>query len=137
SAFHAIFVDECYALRSHNDHPLILDCGANIGLSVLYLKRLYPKSRIIAFEPDHAIFDVLKHNVHGNGFTDVELVRAAVWSQTTTLRFWREGTGAGRVVGTTNQTGLIDVPAIRLRDRLEAAPIDFLKLDIEGAETEV
>jgi len=141
SAYKSIFVDEGYALRAASDRPVMLDCGANIGLSVLYLKRLYPGARITAYEPDEAIFDALKRNVHGNGFTDVELVRAAVWTEETTLRFWQEGADGGRIeaVGPGGGEGgsHINVPAVRLRDRLEQGPIDFLKLDIEGAEVAV
>ena len=43
-----------------NEAPLILDIGSNIGISVLHYKRLFPKARIIAFEPDPDFFPVLK-----------------------------------------------------------------------------
>ena len=34
-----LFAEEIYRFRSATDHPYILDCGSNIGLSILYFKR--------------------------------------------------------------------------------------------------
>lgn len=33
-----IFVKQIYKFESQNQNPIIIDCGANIGLSVLYFK---------------------------------------------------------------------------------------------------
>src|SRR6478672_5618518 len=46
-----IFIEEVYK-QSLPPNPYIIDCGANIGLSVIYLKQMFPDARIIAFEPD-------------------------------------------------------------------------------------
>jgi predicted O-methyltransferase YrrM len=51
-----------YRFNSLITKPLILDCGANVGVSVLYFKRLYPDAEIIAFEPDEDVFAILKQN---------------------------------------------------------------------------
>jgi FkbM family methyltransferase len=40
--------------------PYIIDAGANIGLSIIYFKKKYPNSKIVAFEPDKLIFNILK-----------------------------------------------------------------------------
>src|SRR5690606_3275073 len=37
-----IFADNSYRFESENDHPVIIDCGSNIGLSILFFKELYP-----------------------------------------------------------------------------------------------
>ena len=47
-----LFDRELYRFVTNEDVPRILDCGAGIGLSACYFKQLYPKSEIIAFEPD-------------------------------------------------------------------------------------
>ena len=52
--------------------------GANIGLSVLYFKRLFPACRIYAYEPDPYIFEILQRNVTEFHLTDVTLVNEAV-----------------------------------------------------------
>ena len=44
---------------------MIIDCGANIGISLIYLKMVLPQSKIIAFEPDPFLFDYLTRNIKG------------------------------------------------------------------------
>ena len=53
----------------------------------------------------------------------------------TTLPFVSEGADAGRIT-TSPVSQTIEIAAVRLKDYL-SEPIDFLKMDIEGAETEV
>jgi hypothetical protein len=48
--FEEIFAKASYLFHSDTDRPL--DCGSNIGMSVLFFKKLYPAARITAFEPD-------------------------------------------------------------------------------------
>lgn len=42
--------------------PLIIDCGANIGLSARYFSEEFPKSKIIAVEPDDENIILAKEN---------------------------------------------------------------------------
>lgn len=133
--FGEIFEQQIYRFQARNETPYIIDGGANIGLSALFFKKLYPQSRILAFEPDEIIFPVLERNLHTFGHTDVQLMRRALWSEETELNFMSEGADGGRVAQVNdkqNQT----VRAVRLRDYLDER-VDFLKLDIEGAETDV
>jgi len=126
-----LFENQIYKFSSSNKSPLILDCGANIGLSIIYFKRLYPDSRIIAFEPDPNIFNVLRGNVES--FKDVELINKAVWTSETTLEFMAEGSDGGRLVNIEQNAKKYQVSTVRLRDYLKE-PIDMLKIDVEGAE---
>src|SRR5436853_2313672 len=41
-----IFVNDEYAFSPATEAPRILDCGAHIGLSVLYLKQRFPGARV-------------------------------------------------------------------------------------------
>lgn len=129
-----IFRKGIYEFSASSPNPLILDCGANIGLSVIYFKRLHPDSRVIAFEPDPAIFQALVKNVDSFDLRNVELHQAAVWTESGSVPFVQEGGFSGRVQPQSLQT--VSVPSIRLRDQL-ANPVDFLKVDIEGAEFDV
>lgn len=45
--------------------PLIVDCGANIGLSARFLSDEFPEARIIAIEPDTANCDAARVNCSG------------------------------------------------------------------------
>ena len=130
-----IFDQQIYAFPSIATSPRIIDGGANIGLSVLFFKQYYPDSRITAFEPDGRVFSVLEKNVQNYACCDIELLQRALWSSETTLEFESEGADGGRLLRA-GDAGNNSVRTVRLRNYL-SEPIAFLKLDIEGAETEV
>ena len=113
----------------------ILDCGANIGLSVIYLKKCCPSAHILAFEPDPVNFGLLQKNIDSFGLKNVTAHQSAIWKENTTLNFQSAGS-MGSSIDTETNAGGISVKAMRLKDLLDR-PIDFLKIDIEGAEYEV
>lgn len=129
-----IFEGQVYEFPADRVSPYIIDCGANIGLSVIYFKTRYPDARIAAFEPDPKIFKALQANVLSFGFSDVDLHHAAVWTQDGEIEFQAEGGFSGRINPGAAKT--VRVPATRLKNLL-CEKVDFLKLDIEGAETDV
>lgn len=130
-----IFHEEKYRFVPGRERPVILDCGSNIGLSVIYFKLLCPESTIHAFEPDPDLFKILESNVAAFSLQDVHLYNRAVWTEEVEVDFYAEGGFSGRIsIGEQGQRER--VLCVRLRDFLEA-PVDFLKLDIEGAEVEV
>ncbi len=132
-----IFVQEVYRFSSDSENPVIIDCGANFGLSVLYFKELYKNAKIIAFEADPFICKMFDENIKAYGYNDIESINAAVWKEKTTLKFHSEGSVGGKIEFDQNRDGnMIEVPTIQLRDYL-SNPVEFLKIDIEGAEYEV
>jgi FkbM family methyltransferase len=135
-SYHELFGDQIYKFEAKRLAPLIIDCGANIGMSVIYLKYLYPAARVIAFEPDPEIFRVLQRNVEAFQLDEVVLHCKAVWNRATTLSFLPDGGVGGRLVSDEGKKKSIEVEAVRLRDFL-SQPVDFLKIDVEGAEYEV
>lgn len=135
-----LFLQEVYAFESKVEDPFIIDCGANIGLSIYYFKQLYPTSQILAFEPDPVIFNILKFNVEEVWkFKNVSLENKAVWHESSSLDFFPDGALAGSMVVNFNGGELkpVRIPAIDLRAYLNQRPVDFLKIDIEGAENEL
>ncbi|WP_173046447.1 FkbM family methyltransferase [Nitrospira sp. KM1] len=138
--YHDIFVRGIYRFDSRQPDPLILDCGSNVGMSILYFKHLYPQARIIGFEPDPAIVKYLEDNVATNDLSDVQIVQAAVGGREGSLTFYSDGkygsclahlTTGGAPAGWSAHA----VPCVKLRDYLHE-PVDFLKMNIEGAEWE-
>ncbi|WP_276373584.1 FkbM family methyltransferase [Chryseolinea sp. H1M3-3] len=127
---------QVYEFKSSRPDPLIIDCGANIGLSIYYFKMLYPQAKIKAFEPDPVIFKTLEKNIKTLEFMGVELHQEAIWKDNGTLEFQIEGGFSGRIPKEGDTENLIRVPCRRLKDLLKES-IDFLKIDIEGAEFEV
>jgi FkbM family methyltransferase len=138
--FEEIFIDQDYCFVADSERPLIIDCGSNIGLSILYFKRLYPQARVIGFEPFIPAFEILSTNVAVNRLEDVRVYNLAV-SRTQgrdVLHYDPADPGSLRMsliadrlkgapmpVNTTTLSSYID------------EPVDLLKLDIEGAETAV
>jgi FkbM family methyltransferase len=138
SSYKDIFRREIYRFNARGPAPHIIDCGANIGLSVIYFKRLYPASRITAFEADDRVFEVLSDNARSFALDDVTLCNRAVWHEDTDVTFFTEGADAGRVVSPgADGAQLRKVKAVRLRSYLAGETVDLLKIDIEGAETVV
>jgi FkbM family methyltransferase len=133
STYHEIFVQRIYAFESKSEVPKILDLGANIGLSVLFFKLLYPHAQITAFEADPNIFRYLEENIVGNGYKDVTLINEAAWNSNTTLTFEDEGADGGKIASKQDTNGT-QVKAIDMGEYLKNNPVDFLKIDIEGAE---
>ncbi len=132
-----IFEQHIYKFKTKKNEPYIIDGGANIGLATIYLKLLYPSSNILAFEPDAEIFNILKKNIESYALKSVELIQKGIWKEDTTIQFKSEGADAGLIASldkTVAATNSISV--LSLKPYLNRT-VDFLKLDIEGAETEV
>lgn len=131
-----IFEREIYRFTPHRTSPVIVDCGSNIGLSVLYYKQLSPNATILAFEPDENNFQLLSKNVAVNNLRNVTLRKEAVWKQNGNISFSANETEASHISHDESSANL--VKSVRLKDILESMEkIDLLKIDIEGAEWEV
>jgi FkbM family methyltransferase len=125
--------------------PLIIDCGANIGVSVLEWKYRWPMSRVICFEPDPFAFELLKTNIDRNDLPGVECVQAALADFDGRASLHGDlGRGADargnslrRSWGSREETESIEVRCTRLAPYLAREPVAFLKIDIEGAEEAV
>ena len=133
--FREIFVDEIYNFAPKNDTPVILDCGCNVGTSILFFKRKFPAAKVTGFEADTSIADYCVNNLKRNNIHDVTVVNKALWTNNKGIYFASEGADAGSISSNSKGT---KVQTVRLRDYLnQEDSIDLLKIDIEGAESEV
>lgn len=125
-----------YDYRPTRPDPLVIDGGAHIGLSVMRFTELAPRGRIVAFEPDVHARALLERNCAINALRHVQIVPAALGVSAALQVFASDGADGSRA--TTNAAGanVQTVATAPLRDYL-TEPIDFLKLNIEGAETAV
>ena len=92
-----IFTEEIYKFSGANNSGIILDCGANIGISTLYFAINYPNYTVYAFEPDKIIFKLLSKNVQDNQLTNVILNNEAVWTEKCELSFSNKGSEASQI----------------------------------------
>jgi FkbM family methyltransferase len=140
-----IFGENCYYIELEKEDPVIVDLGAHIGLTVIYFKMLFPKARVIAFEPISSNYELLQKNIAENQLDDIETYQVVVAPKSGILRIqepvgegaWKSGAGIipkGWKGIQTNQE--IKVEAVGIQELLEQK-IDIMKMDIEGMEYEV
>jgi len=148
SAFDVVVVKRWNDFLSDKRDPVILDCGGNIGISAIHYKRLFPHARLTSFEPDPRACELLRSNLDANNIRDVKVVEAALWTSNGRNNFFSEGADANRLVDEVNEINKLatmtptgkhcKVETVRLADYLASEnEIDFVKLDIEGAEADV
>lgn len=137
--YREVFARQYYYFRAKKAAPVILDCGANAGMASLYFKWLYPKSRVLAFEPDPGTFRLLQENISRNNL-DVETYNCALWDQDTQVDFYVDPANPGGLLMSTDKSRAkgepIKVAAKKLSEFIDSN-VDFLKLDVEGAEHRV
>jgi FkbM family methyltransferase len=134
--FDEIFVRGCYLFETNKSAPVIVDCGSNIGMSVLFFKLLYPLANVTAFEPDPATFEALRTNT--SDMSDVVLHQAALGATDGVINFYRDSDpDTSSLLMSANplrKTGAcITVPVRRLSSFLPPH-VDLLKIDVEGSE---
>ncbi|CRI66975.1 putative Methyltransferase FkbM family [Thiocapsa sp. KS1] len=142
--FREIFLHGIYAIPKGEQPPRrIVDCGANIGMAVLFYKWLWPNVTIEAYEPDPSTFEVLKRNIERNKLDSVTLHNKAVSSSEGSIRLYSNPTQEGSGKNTTVKERVsddyvpYDVPCVDISTALEGDTVDILKMDIEGAEYDV
>lgn len=136
-----IFVRLPYLFTARRDDPLILDCGSNIGVSILFFKTLYPKSRIVAFEPSEGARALLLQNIALNRFDDVVVHPFALGGADGVVELYLDPAKPASLKASTVRERLpsstpTQVPQARLSSFIDD-DVDFLKLDVEGAECTV
>ena len=81
TTFKEIFIDECYYFENLPDRPMIVDCGANIGMATCFFKRLRPNAYVWAIEPSPGTVELLKENLRSNRIEGVRVIAAALSDQ--------------------------------------------------------
>ena len=139
--FNEVFVSNEYYFEAGTQQPLIVDCGANIGMSIMYFKRMYPDCKIVAFEANPHAFKLLEKNVRNNDLRNVELHNIALFDKETEISFFI-GEDVGTLLGSVNQErgggNEMRVRATRLSTYLKQyGEVDLVKMDVEGAELQI
>ena len=154
--FDQIFIEEDYDLRrltridelkkiyraivSSGKAPLIVDLGANIGLSAIYFKLVWPEAIVLAVEPDRENVELLHLNV--GRIDGIQVLEAAAASCPGRLRIKdpEAGKNAVQVVGIDEGAG-DEVDCVTLPDlfeRMSDRCVPFIvKIDIEGGEKDL
>jgi FkbM family methyltransferase len=142
-----IFIDEeyntvlSYFLTNKIEPKFIIDAGANIGLTSVYIKAYFPNTRIACIEPDYNNFKLLNKNL--SSFIDdksIAIYKAGLMGRGgINLHIgedFRGGSDWAKQTFISNEDS--ELKSITIQDIINDQKfpiIDLLKIDIEGGET--
>ncbi len=139
-----VFLDRIYTLPEDiaQSVGVVVDAGANIGLTALFYALTYPHAHVYAFEPEPATFALLEKNVKQVPLNNVHLFKTALAGSEKVLDFFVHPTRnlEHSFFNIHTASSKIQVSALSvdsLFDYLGVKKIDVLKLDVEGAEFEI
>jgi FkbM family methyltransferase len=120
----------------------IVDAGANIGLTALYLKVFFQDAIVYCIEPDLSNYKTLCKNLKLNHVDHHKTIRAAVWHRNEMVSLsnnFRDGKdwsisveNSGEGSDSVNKVKGVTIAELMMQNNLTR--IDILKIDIEGAE---
>jgi FkbM family methyltransferase len=121
------------------DVAFIIDAGANIGLTSVYLANRFPSARILALEVDQQNFELLAANTRPYPY--ITPLLKGLWNRRANLVIDNpEEYAWAFTVSEAGQERSSTVEGISVADLLRDfgwERVDLLKMDIEGAELEV
>lgn len=135
--FYEIFWKETY--KEHLNHlskdpEVIVDLGAHIGMTSIYLSLKYPNAKIYSIEASQENFEILKTNT--KSFTNIVCLNAAAHFEDGTLNFGGDELSYNQKI---SEKGIL-TKALSIRSIMNTyniQKIDLLKIDIEGAEVDL
>ncbi len=119
-----------------SDNPIILDLGSNIGLTVVHLKQLYPKSTIYGYEMNTNNYLLAKNNT--KFYKNVHIHNQAIWKENTTVSYNADSDFDAYSIKENDDFGKkVTIQSTTIQSIIETynlTHIDYVKMDIEGAE---
>jgi len=140
SVLKQVMVERHYDFPCDLQPKVIVDAGANIGLSAVYFATKYPSATVIAVEPETSNYEVLKRNAAP--YSRIKPMKVALWKENKIIKLFDPGSGhhGFRIEegsANLNQNMVEGKTVDALMTEMTLPKIDILKLDIEGAEREV
>jgi len=126
-----------------DEDDTVIDIGANVGYYTLYLSKFLKTGKIISIEADPETCSVLKKNCELNNMKNVIIHNFAISNKSGQITFYKSETHSGEnsiySSGIKNKKSSISIPASTLDKMLKSnyPKIDFIKIDVEGAEFDV
>jgi FkbM family methyltransferase len=134
-----VFVNREYEMPVANPHR-ILDLGGNIGTASVFFHAMHPEAEIIAVEALPANLPILRENFEVNRIPG-RVIGAAISDQPGKTTFFLGEADCSSVVRQPWMSGdAIEVDCVTVPEIMRQAGwdnIDFLKVDVEGAEKAV
>lgn len=135
-------------IKSYKDISIkrIVDVGANVGYTSIYLLSKFPDAQVIAIEADPGNLGAFKINLDMNKLHNYVMLHKALWKSServelsNSFRDHREWSRQVQSISSSKESLKNSIPGISLKDlfsEYSLDEVDILKIDIEGAEKEV
>ncbi len=128
-----------------NRKDIVLDIGAHVGSFTVMAAKLASEGKVVAYEPNPSVYQILKMNVEANALTNVSTYSKAISRNNGKAKLYLNAIDAGSShihhrshIDWVKPT--IEVETITLEEAFKADNIqrvDFLKMDCEGAEWDI
>ena len=126
------------------DGMVVLDIGANIGyFSLIAAARVGESGKVFSFEPSKESFLLLSKNIKLNGYANVVPVEKAISKNVSKQQFFLVNDPASNSLfrdasGELSQATVeVETTTIDIFMRQYEINVDLVKMDVEGAETDV
>jgi FkbM family methyltransferase len=129
---------------------IVVDVGAHMGkYTIISSKRVGANGKVIAIEAHPGNYEMLNRNIKLNGLTNVTTLNFAVYSKESKVKLFLPGEKSNHSIyntllssRATDQGKFVEVNADTLDNLLQKngishAEVNWLKIDVEGAEFEV
>jgi FkbM family methyltransferase len=143
NTFAEVLLDGEYDFALIHAPAVILDAGANIGMASIWYATKYPSARVVAIEPAAGNVSLLLRNCERT--SNIEILHGGIWRKTCELGIIDVGNGPWafqtQEIHQNNQilNGEV-IQAYSINDILDIRnldKVDLLKIDVEGAESEI
>jgi FkbM family methyltransferase len=129
---------------------VVVDVGAHIGrYTLISSKRVGPKGKVIAIEAHPSVLKMLNKNIKLNHLTNVTALNYAVYSKETKIKLYDHRKQVDATIYNTVMTGRVrdqdvfvevnanTLDSILQQNGINAEDVNWVKIDVEGAELEV
>ena len=144
-----IFLNQVYSFTKYTDAKLkstqgvIIDIGANIGISTAYFRNLYPGVKLIAIEASPINYHQLLKNIGVNKFQNIETINCFISNNNGLTKFYhhrdKPGGSFGEGFKSKDSKSLeeFNVKTKKISDIINFHKNIVIKIDVEGAEYKI
>ncbi|HWB96580.1 MAG TPA: FkbM family methyltransferase [Bryobacteraceae bacterium] len=137
------YKEQAFAWLYLRDGDTVVDCGAHFGLYAVLAARAAAGCAVLAVEANPSTIPVLQQNLDALGLPGARVVAKALSAKSGEISFFPASPGRAAyssLIPDPDAAAAVTVPAIALDDLLDETGlvrVDFLKIDVEGAEIDV
>jgi FkbM family methyltransferase len=117
---------------------VILDLGSNVGYTIIDFRNEWPDSKIYGVEMDRENFKLCKNNI--SNIKNVNVINCAVWHRNAKLKYNKDDNEDAYKISNSPNKKYRTIKAMNLASLIlhwGLKEIDYIKMDIEGAEKEI